>query len=118
MVTIGKSQALRMTRPGEYRFVLELRDNVSCAEARPKYGAEHRLYVRIYRYILVVMGPPSFFTAASAAWKPILEWVPSQNGLFTDAPQRHRATACLPVRSYLLPSASVSSSSLRSPETR
>jgi hypothetical protein len=28
-------------------------------------------------------------TACAAAWKPIFEWVPSQNGLFVDAPQRH-----------------------------
>ena len=27
-------------------------------------------------------------TASAAAWKPILEWVPSQNGFFVDAPQR------------------------------
>src|ERR1017187_8497031 len=47
-----------------------------------------------------------FFTAASAAWKPILEWVPSQNGLFTDPPQRHSENAVLPVKSYGLPSAS------------
>ena len=30
-------------------------------------------------------------TACSAAWKPTLEWVPSQNGFVVDAPQRHRA---------------------------
>jgi hypothetical protein len=28
-------------------------------------------------------------TACAAAWKPIFEWVPSQNGFFVDAPQRH-----------------------------
>src|ERR1035441_1464191 len=50
-----------------------------------------------------------FFTAASAAWKPILEWVPSQNGLFTDPPQRHSENAVLPVKSYGLPSASTNS---------
>src|SRR5438270_10910739 len=65
----------------------------------------------------ILMGSCSAFTAASAAWKPIFEWVPSQNGLLTDAPQRHRETLGLPVRSYRLPSASVSSSSLRSPVT-
>src|SRR5438067_13692525 len=27
-------------------------------------------------------------TACAAAWKPIFEWVPSQNGFFVDAPQR------------------------------
>jgi hypothetical protein len=27
-------------------------------------------------------------TASAAAWKPIFEWVPSQNGFFVDAPQR------------------------------
>jgi hypothetical protein len=27
-------------------------------------------------------------TAHAAAWKPILEWVPSQKGFFVDAPQR------------------------------
>src|SRR4051794_37683638 len=38
-------------------------------------------------------------TACSAAWKPTFEWVPSQNGLFVDAPQRHSATVrCLPTR--------------------
>src|ERR1700674_5026042 len=36
-------------------------------------------------------------------------WVPSQNGLVTAPPQRQRENAGLPVRSYLLPSASTSS---------
>jgi hypothetical protein len=27
-------------------------------------------------------------TACAAAWKPIFEWVPSQNGFLVDAPQR------------------------------
>jgi hypothetical protein len=31
-------------------------------------------------------------TAAIAPWNPILEWVPSQNGLFVEPPQRHRNT--------------------------
>src|SRR5436305_15319834 len=31
-------------------------------------------------------------TARSAAWKPICEWVLSQNGLVFDAPQRQSAT--------------------------
>jgi hypothetical protein len=31
-------------------------------------------------------------TALSAASNPTLEWVPSQKGFFTDAPQRQRAT--------------------------
>jgi hypothetical protein len=31
-------------------------------------------------------------TVAAAAWKPILEWVPSQNGFLVEAPQRHRNT--------------------------
>lgn len=30
-------------------------------------------------------------TAASAAWNPTLEWVPSQNGLVVEPPQRHKA---------------------------
>ena len=29
--------------------------------------------------------------ARFAAWKPILEWVPPQNGFLADAPQRHGA---------------------------
>jgi hypothetical protein len=33
-------------------------------------------------------------------------WLPSQNGRFADAPQRQRENAVLPVKSYLLPSAS------------
>src|SRR6478736_2020983 len=60
-------------------------------------------------------GYPSFFTAPSAARKPILECVPSQKGLFVDAPQRHSATACFPLMSTLLPSASAISNWLRSP---
>src|SRR4051794_37220998 len=43
--------------------------------------------------------PCSAFTAASAAWNPILLWVPSQNGLFVEAPQRQRENAGLPVKS-------------------
>jgi hypothetical protein len=35
---------------------------------------------------------PSSLTAAIAPWNPILEWVPSQNGLFVEPPQRHRNT--------------------------
>src|SRR6185437_10332669 len=50
-----------------------------------------------------------FLTADSAPRNPIREWVPSQNGLVTDPPQRQRENAGLPVRSYLLPSASTSS---------
>jgi hypothetical protein len=57
-----------------------------------------------------VPGPPgreplvSFFTAASAAWNPIFECVPSQNGLFTDVPHRHKENAGLPVKSTGVPS--------------
>ena len=36
--------------------------------------------------------PSSSATAAIAPRKPIFEWVPSQNGLFDEAPQRHRKT--------------------------
>src|SRR4051794_28005091 len=46
-------------------------------------------------------------TACAAAWKPILEWVPSQNGFFVDAPQRHSQT--LPFVGRILPSLSRSS---------
>src|SRR5438105_2728803 len=62
-------------------------------------------------HILVCMGvgPWSVFvTAASAAWNPSLEWVPSQKGLVTEPPQRHSEKAGFPVRSYSLPSASTS----------
>src|SRR4051794_33217257 len=46
-------------------------------------------------------------TACAAAWKPIFEWVPSQNGFFVDAPQRQRTTlACVGIT---LPFASLSS---------
>src|SRR5580704_3061525 len=51
----------------------------------------------------------AFLTADSAPSNPIRLWVPSQNGLFTDPPHRHRENAGLPVKSYLLPSASTSS---------
>src|SRR5580765_694659 len=50
-----------------------------------------------------------FLTADLAPGNPIRLWVPSQNGLVTDPPQRQRENAGLPVRSYLLPSASTSS---------
>src|ERR1700675_152570 len=43
--------------------------------------------------------------AVSGVWKAIL-WLPSQKGLLAEAPQRQRENAVLPVRSYLLPSAS------------
>ena len=36
-------------------------------------------------------------TAASAAWKPIFECVPSQNGFVVDAPQRHSAIGRLEI---------------------
>jgi hypothetical protein len=42
-------------------------------------------------------------TAASAAWKPIFECVPSQKGLLTEAPHRHSEIAGLPCRSNSLP---------------
>jgi hypothetical protein len=31
-------------------------------------------------------------TACAAAWKPILEWVPSHSGFLVEAPQRHSQT--------------------------
>src|SRR3712207_5106313 len=51
--------------------------------------------------------PPSCQTALSAARKPAFEWVPSQNGLFVDPPQRHSATVARLARNSL-PSASSS----------
>src|SRR5215208_717401 len=50
---------------------------------------------------------PSFRTALSAARKPAFEWVPSQNGLFVDPPQRQSATVARSTRNSL-PSASSS----------
>src|SRR5579863_6058044 len=58
------------------------------------------------------LGPPAsstFFTADSAPRKPISLWDPSQNGLFTDPPQRQSENAGLPVRSYAVPLTSTSS---------
>src|SRR5947209_11912570 len=60
----------------------------------------------------------TFLTANSAPWNPTLLWVPSQNGLFTDPPQRQSENAGLPVRSYLLPSASTSSTEPSAASTR
>jgi len=40
-------------------------------------------------------------------WKPTLLCEPSQKGRFSLAPQRHKETAGLPVRSHSLPSASL-----------
>src|SRR5438876_6209353 len=58
----------------------------------------------------------SWATAASAAWKPILLWVPSQNGLVTDPPHRHSANrGPFPLVSTLLPLTSTNSTS---PSTR
>lgn len=48
-------------------------------------------------------------TAASAAWNPILECVPSQKGLFTLAPHRQSENAVFPTRLYALPFASINS---------
>src|SRR6185369_291328 len=56
--------------------------------------------------------------AASAAWKPILEWVPSQKGLFTLPPHRQSENAFFPVRSSFFPLASSSSTSPSSHSTR
>src|SRR5215218_3654829 len=53
--------------------------------------------------------PSSCLTALSAARKPTFEWVPSQNGLFVDPPQRHSATVARSARNSL-PSASSSTS--------
>jgi hypothetical protein len=48
-------------------------------------------------------------TTFSAALKPILEWVPSQNGFSVDAPQRQRAIRGS--TGNLFPSASINSTS-------
>src|SRR5205809_7869380 len=45
-------------------------------------------------------------------------WVPSQNGLVTDPPQRHKENAGLPVRSYFWPSASTNSTEPSGASTR
>src|SRR5690242_1977573 len=47
---------------------------------------------------------PSPLTAASAAWNPIFECVPSQKGLLTLAPQRHSENASFPSFTLLLKS--------------
>src|ERR1700719_2777531 len=59
-----------------------------------------------------------FFTANSAPWNPMRLWVPSQNGLLTDPPQRHKENAGLPVRSNLLPLASTKSTEPSGASTR
>src|SRR6202023_2318557 len=59
-----------------------------------------------------------FFTASSAPWNPMRLWVPSQNGLFTEPPQRHRENAGLPVRSYGVPLTSTSSTEPSGASTR
>ena len=48
-------------------------------------------------------GSAQAFTADS---KPIRPWVPSQKGLFSDFPQRHRPITVRPAKSKVLPSAS------------
>jgi membrane associated rhomboid family serine protease len=53
--------------------------------------------------------PSAFLTANSAPWNPMRLCVPSQNGLFTEPPQRQREKAGLPVRSYWVPFTSTSS---------
>src|SRR5207302_2311831 len=60
----------------------------------------------------------AFFTASSAPWNPILLWVPSQKGLLTEPPQRHRENAVLPVRSNRLPLISTSSTDPSGASTR
>src|SRR5215467_10986650 len=58
----------------------------------------------------------SWATAASAAWNPILLWVPSQKGLLTEAPHRQSANrGPRALVSTLLPLTSTNS---RSPSTR
>src|ERR1700690_158667 len=47
----------------------------------------------------------SVLMAVTTVWRTTL-WVPSQKGLLAEAPQRQREKAVLPVRAYLLPSAS------------
>jgi len=53
--------------------------------------------------------------ASTSDWKPMLRWVPSQKGLFSDAPQRQRLMLVRPARSYGFPSAS---QSVKSPSRR
>src|SRR5580692_4595240 len=62
--------------------------------------------------------PSAFLTASSAPWNPMRLWVPSQNGLFTEPPQRHRENAGLPVRSYGVPLTSTSSTEPSGASTR
>src|SRR3954447_3623185 len=57
-------------------------------------------------------------TAASAAWKPTLECVPSQNGLLVLAPQRQSENAGLLLTSTGLPSTSMISTSPGCASTR
>ena len=57
----------------------------------------------------------SWATAASAAWNPILLWVPSQKGFVTEAPHRQSAIRGRPDVSILFP---VGSESSTSPSTR
>ena len=44
--------------------------------------------------------------ASTADSKPIRAWVPSQKGLFSDCPQRHRPITARPAKSKVLPSPS------------
>ena len=55
--------------------------------------------------VMLISGLHALSTADSAPWNPILLCVPSQKGLFTDPPQRHKEIPGLPVKSNLLPSA-------------
>ena len=53
--------------------------------------------------------------AFTSDWKPIFRWLPSQKGLFSEAPQRQRLMVVRPARSYGFPSAS---HNVRSPSKR
>ena len=70
------------------------------ARVRPREELlEFRLVARSGRYrhwSSTYFAASNSLRASSAPLNPIFEWVPSQNGLFVEAPQRQSDTAGLP----------------------
>ena len=75
---------------------------LTCTAVKILYAEDFELGVKT-QILTFGGGSTQAFTADS---KPICTWVPSQKGLFSDCPQRHRPITVRPAKSKVLPSPS------------